>query len=481
MKNEHRIIWVLIIIVILLFSNTFSTLLANEKNLYKHPSGCPTDSLGNIIHDEISDEKLGNIIINSDINSRIILPCTNLMGRDLTGLKGHWSNFEGSNLENSKLISSSLKYSNFSYAKLRGSDFRRSDLEGSIFSHSQLQDAVFIHANLERSIFAESELNGSNFSGSVLLLANFDKSNITSSNMKNADLSHSSLKYSNLYSTELSHSNLSNANFTSSDLRDVNITNTIMKNVILRNSLWGTKGSPQLDSLFDLVGADTIKYCGRANSSLTRLRDELKEIGMRHHEREITFVIEKNLTRYLLRYIDTDYQKKCYSVAPLPPYTIGDTFEGAFRYLFLEFPIGYGLYTGRPWKLIGTLILIGTLLNTIAILFPTKSGRIVKILPVDRLSHRGNNDWHIAKNSPVLTLNYQNMKSVIIGFYFSVLSTFHFGWRDFNVSNWLTKVQSSEFALRAHGWVRVVSGVQALLSLYFLSIWLLFYFGRPLQ
>ncbi|MDF1790804.1 MAG: hypothetical protein P1U88_02790 [Thalassobaculaceae bacterium] len=42
-------------------------------------------------------------------------------------------------------------------------------------------------------------------------------------------------------------------------------------------------------------------------------------------------------------------------------------------------------------------------------------------------------------------------------------------------------MQPSEFALRAHGWVRVVSGVQALFSLYFLAMWALFYFGRPLQ
>jgi hypothetical protein len=37
------------------------------------------------------------------------------------------------------------------------------------------------------------------------------------------------------------------------------------------------------------------------------------------------------------------------------------------------------------------------------------------------------------------------------------------------------------YALRATGWVRVVSGLQSLLSVYLLAMWALTYFGRPFQ
>ncbi len=64
-------------------------------------------------------------------------------------------------------------------------------------------------------------------------------------------------------------------------------------------------------------------------------------------------------------------------------------------------------------------------------------------------------------------------------FYFSVLSAFHIGWRDFNVGNWITRLQPTETILRPRGWVRVISGIQSLLSVYLLALWALVYFGRP--
>ena len=64
-------------------------------------------------------------------------------------------------------------------------------------------------------------------------------------------------------------------------------------------------------------------------------------------------------------------------------------------------------------------------------------------------------------------------------FHFSLLSAFHIGWRELNVGNWLARLQKQEYTLRARGWVRTVSGVQSLISIYLLAIWALSYFGRP--
>jgi len=64
---------------------------------------------------------------------------------------------------------------------------------------------------------------------------------------------------------------------------------------------------------------------------------------------------------------------------------------------------------------------------------------------------------------------------------FSLVSAFQIGWREFNVGNWITRLQPREYTLRATGWVRVVSGVQSLLSVYLLALWVLTYFGRPFE
>jgi len=65
--------------------------------------------------------------------------------------------------------------------------------------------------------------------------------------------------------------------------------------------------------------------------------------------------------------------------------------------------------------------------------------------------------------------------------YFSLLSAFHIGFREFSVGTWLARVQSRSYTLQPEGWVRTVSGIQSLLSVYLLAMWALTYFGRPFQ
>jgi hypothetical protein len=86
----------------------------------------------------------------------------------------------------------------------------------------------------------------------------------------------------------------------------------------------------------------------------------------------------------------------------------------------------------------------------------------------------------IGKDVPELMhLNW--WKAIWVGFYFSILSAFNIGWRDINVGNWISKIQPREYSLRATGWVRSVAGLQSLISVYLLAIWVLTYFGRPFE
>jgi hypothetical protein len=72
-------------------------------------------------------------------------------------------------------------------------------------------------------------------------------------------------------------------------------------------------------------------------------------------------------------------------------------------------------------------------------------------------------------------------KALLYAAYFSLLSAFHIGWRDLNVGTWITRIQPRDYRLRATGWVRVISSLQSLASVYLLAIWALTYFGRPFQ
>ena len=49
----------------------------------------------------------------------------------------------------------------------------------------------------------------------------------------------------------------------------------------------------------------------------------------------------------------------------------------------------------------------------------------------------------------------------------------HIGWRDLNGGIWIARVQPREYALRAKGWFRTVSGMQSLISIYLPALWVL--------
>ena len=86
--------------------------------------------------------------------------------------------------------------------------------------------------------------------------------------------------------------------------------------------------------------------------------------------------------------------------------------------------------------------------------------------------------WHKASKSANLL---RVPRALSYALYFSALSAFRIGWRDLNVGSWLTRLQAREYELRGRGWVRVVSGLQSLMSVYLIAIWALTYFGRPFQ
>ena len=70
-------------------------------------------------------------------------------------------------------------------------------------------------------------------------------------------------------------------------------------------------------------------------------------------------------------------------------------------------------------------------------------------------------------------------RMIKISFYFSLLSAFNIGLREVNTKNLITRLQRRDYTLRATGWARSLAGIQSLLSLYLLLLWLLTTFGHP--
>lgn len=68
-----------------------------------------------------------------------------------------------------------------------------------------------------------------------------------------------------------------------------------------------------------------------------------------------------------------------------------------------------------------------------------------------------------------------------MAYLFSLQSTFRLGFRDFNIGHWLRMFLSPSFKLNSCGWARVVSGIQSVLSVALIILFLLSYFARPFE
>ena len=222
-----------------------------------------------------------------------------------------------------------------------------------------------------------------------------------------------------------------------------------------------------MESLSETKNLETLRY-KKVPHGLIELRKAFKEAGYREQEREITYAIKRSEWGIMMcRNQDDSNQKeseqnKC----------ITRPVEAAFNLVFFELPVAYGMYPGRALQILVVLIFLFAIPYTYAFAQPEpfKKKGVWRVWPTDRQSLPTDKDKY-----ELITVSVP--KSFWYAFYFSMLSAFYIGWRDFNVGNWLSRIQPRGYAMLSNGWVRMVSGVQSLISVYLLAIWVLTYFG----
>ena len=62
---------------------------------------------------------------------------------------------------------------------------------------------------------------------------------------------------------------------------------------------------------------------------------------------------------------------------------------------------------------------------------------------------------------------------------FSLMSAFNLGFRQLDFGRWIRMLMVRPYDIKPVGWVRTVSGVQSLVTVYLVALWVLTYFGRP--
>jgi uncharacterized protein YjbI with pentapeptide repeats len=390
------------------------------------------------------------------------------------------ANLSGANLGYANLSGAFLLEANLSGAKLFKADMSRARLFKGNLSGANLFEANLSGANLAEADLSRASMDGANLSGADLARANLSRANLYKANLSAAVLWNANLNKANLYEADLSRANLSKTSLDSAEIWEANLS--------------GVRFEPQpgtlpgVTSLLKIKGLDSLTFTGTSSFGLMELRKIYKEAGMRDEERQVTFSLNHTRREQLwAEEVVVAGEKKRLEKG------FFSKLESLFHLVFFEWTCDYGMSPGRPLQIMGFGLLIFIFPYLLALRSRDQETGIWLLLPSDRVLDRKLKDrpFKLTNHRPFRPLPHDSTRfgeiflrrwrMLRLASYFSLLSAFHIGWRDLNVGSWIARLQRREYNLRATGWVRTVSGLQSLLSVYMLALWALSYFGRPFE
>jgi hypothetical protein len=272
--------------------------------------------------------------------------------------------------------------------------------------------------------------------------------------------------------------------------------------------------------LAGIRGLSTLHVPSGEKIGLVQLRKLLQDSGLRDPEREATYAIERSGTTeqfvsapmFLynpLRHFGfmDGVQLAIGSGSPAGGRsTVSAWVAGLFRIVGFDVTTAYGLHPTRALWLIAGLGGIFTFVYMFAIprtlkgeasaaapsaqteetatavrRVRTRDSGIYKVFPADRIDE-ASAEPTVEKESKWKRVEARNWWGAFWwAAYFSLLSAVNIGFEQFTPGDWIRRLPTREYSLEAVGWVRSVAGVQALLSVFLLAMWVLTQFGRPFE
>lgn len=413
-------------------------------------------------------------------------------------------------------------FSSFSEAKLRevtvfgGThyklNFEKARLDNTSFFLTRMENANFEDASWIISKIDNATFDNSNFRNTEFVRTNFKVSSFKNADLTNAHFSGSSLENANLEGAILAGANLEDVNLIGAVLKGADLTNANISNAVLYGFLCLDftleKGCKKFGekSFVDFRGAKNISQLVYDYSDSTSLpigifkaRDVLRKEGFENEADDITFFIKRG------ELIEGSLLSSLLQIESLSE-RLRKLLGLGLSYLAFDWTVNWGADSGRAIVILLPKIIMGSGILYLCLLvwfFRKDPDNFVGILIVKPIKHNfiggerqfeqgiyleyslfkklnepSRQNTHISTSSAPIPLSFVPYlaKHAI---WFSVLSAFHFGWRDLNVGSWISRVQTEPFIYKPYGIFRVISGIQSLICVYLLVIWVLTTFSNP--
>lgn len=301
-----------------------------------------------------------------------------------------------------------------------------------------------------------TDLHDANMLGAELRLADLSCADLREALLLGADLTQANLRSTDLYGADLRWAEFVGTDLTNADVGRANLAG------VLYEPLAGAL--PEITSFISARNISSMRW-GASPAGLMELREAFKKSGLRDQERAMTFAIRRSGRLRAARE------------------GVFSRFQAVSSLVLFEWTTGYGMY---PWRAL--IVLVG-LIPAFAVpygvaLFVTGRSGIWALRMKDAVHSSAKSrakrvSMKTATTGGVAKRTYALFRAMRIALYFSVLSAFRVGFREANIGEWIERLQSREYVLRATGWVRTMAGFQSLISVYLLAMWSLTLFGRP--
>lgn len=271
---------------------------------------------------------------------------------------------------------------------------------------------------------------------------------------KRADLSNAKLQGTDLQGADLSFANLQGARLFGADLQGAKLQEADLQGADMTN----VRGLPDITRLAFARGLSTISFRPNNIPTFVAWKKALQEAGYTRASKDLVAAIRRNDEPELWETILFDWTCE-FGANPLRPLTV---------LLWL-------------WVAGTTAYAVGLARRSGSGLYLLATGE--KIPAGNRRNRVRRMRWEMPRHGtgwkfPFRFARYAR-RALGTAALFSMMSAFNIGFREVNLGRWIRLMQPREFDIKARGWLRVVSGLQSLTSVYLLALAILSHFGTP--
>jgi uncharacterized protein YjbI with pentapeptide repeats len=427
-----------------------------------------------------------------------------------------WRNDARAHPEQAILCNADLRGANLAGATLTGVNLSQALLDDAILSHAELAFVAFYDASMTHTQLEQADLMMTNLGHAMLIGANLNGANLSGADLDGADLSQAQVSKS-----RLDYVDLTNATYAPVS-EPPNPYVTHIKGLGTLNLAFDATGLVQLRKL--LHDAELRDEERQATYAIERSRTTEQYASAGGRVAPFFRSAYLRLSSYFNRfgYINGSELR----AQPAKAARGSAWIESIFRILGFDVTTAYGMNPSHALVLIAELWAIFTFvylwpiirvpqvlsdakhtqpLGTGGVIGKTLTairnssrfnewrtfwtcGGIYQVLPADRIEELSAEPtvekelkWRRVDASHKGHALTQWLDAFRKAAYFSLLSAVNIGFEQFTPGDWIRRLQGREYSLQAIGWVRFVAGVQALLSVYLLAMWVLTQFGRPFE